>query len=263
MIAFVLGSGAARGFAHVGVLKVLEENGIQADIVVGTSAGSVVGALYAGGIRGQALVEAAHQLDIKKLTDWAVPNRGVLKGQRLQLYVNELLHYRTIETLQTRFVAVATDLSVGELVAFNYGDTGMAVRASSSIPGFVQPVVIGEREYVDGGLVSQVPVRVAREMGADVIIAVDVSRNHLLQEQLQSTFAVMRQAIIIMSRRIADAEVGEADIHIRPEVGDISNTEFELRDQVLAVGEAATLAVIDDIKQTIAVIGNAKQNRQF
>jgi len=252
VIAFVLGSGAARGFAHVGVLNTLEEHGIVADIVVGTSAGSVVGSLYCGGIRGQALVTAAHQLDIKQLTDWVVPNRGVVRGQRLQLYVNGLLNYRPIEALQTKFIAVATDLLDGDLVAFNQGDTGMATRASSAIPGLIQPVMINGREYVDGGLVSQVPVRVARQMGADVIIAVDVSKNPFKPEQLQSTFAVMQQAIIIMSHKLAETEVGEADILIRPDVGGIAVAEFELRDQAVAAGEAATLAVIPEIVQLIA-----------
>lgn len=258
VIAFVLGSGAARGFAHVGVLNALEEHGIVADIVVGTSAGSVVGSLYSGGIRGQTLVSAAHQLNIKKLTDWMVPNRGVVRGELLQRYVNDLLQDRPIEALPTKFIAVATDLLNGELVAFNYGDTGMAVRASSAIPGLIQPVMINGREYVDGGLVSQVSVRVARQLGADVIIAVDVSKNPFKPDQLNSTFAVMQQAIIIMSHKLAEAEVGEADILIRPEVGGIAVAEFELRNQAVAAGEAATLAVMDEIKAAIAAKAKSK-----
>jgi len=258
VVALVLGSGAARGFAHVGALKILEEHGIKADIVVGTSAGSVVGALYAGGLRGQTLVEAAQELDISQLTDWMFPSRGVVRGQRLQLYINELLHNRPIEDLQTRFVAVVTRLADGELVAFNHGDAGMAVRASSTVPGLVQPLVIDGQEYVDGGLVSKVPVRIARELGADVVIAIDITRNFLQPDQLQSTFGVMQQAIIIMSHKIAEVETEEADILIRPDVGDIASNGFELRDEVLAAGEAATLAVMDKIKRVIAEITREK-----
>jgi len=262
VVAFVLGSGAARGFAHVGVLNVLEAQGIEADIVVGTSAGSVVGALYAGGIRGSALSKAAQQLDINKLTDWMFPNRGVIRGQRLQLYVNELLQYLPIESLYTTFAAVVTNLADGELVAFNHGDTGMAVRDSSAIPGLIQPLAIDGQEYVDGGLVSQVPVRIARQLGADVVIAVDVSKN-LKPDQLLSTFEVMQQAILIMAHKIAEMEVGEADIVIRPEVGGIATNAFELRDQAVAAGEAAATAAVSEIEQVIAEKSRQKREQSL
>ena len=252
VIAFVLGSGAARGFAHVGVLKTLEEQGIDADIVVGSSAGSVVGALYAGGIRGQALVEAANKLEIQQLTDWAIPDRGVVKGELLQDYVNRLLRGRPIQALDTQFAAVATDLAAAKLAVFNFGDTGMAVRASSTIPGLVQPVRIAGRDYVDGGLISQLPAKVARQLGAEVVIAVDISRAPIPQEELQSMVAVMRQTFIIMTNRIAEAEYTDADIIIRPDVGNMSINEFDSRGQAIAAGEAAALLVIGDIKRLIA-----------
>ena len=251
LVALVLGSGAARGFAHVGVLKVLEANGIQADIVVGSSSGAVVGALYAGGIRGHELVEAAAELDMGNLTDWIFPNRGVVRGERLQQYLNQRLQNRPIEALPIKYVAVATDLVSGTLMAFNHGDTGMAVRASSAIPGLVQPVLIDGREYVDGGVVSQVPVHVARKLGADVIIAIDVSRHPLPADQLSSTLAVMQQAIIVMSNQIAEAELAYADIVIRPNVGAFGIDDFDLRDQVLAAGEAAALEALTEIKRLI------------
>lgn len=252
VIAFVLGSGAARGFAHVGVLNVLEEGGLKADLVVGSSAGSVVGAFYAGGIRGQALVDAAQQLEMKQVTDWALSERGLVKGERLQEYVNKLLDFRPIEALPTRFAAVATDLGQGELMVFNHGDTGMAVRASSAIPGVVQPVLIGTREYMDGGVVSRVPVHVARTMGADLVIAIDVSRKPLPLDQLTSSMAVMHQALIVMGRRLSGAEMAEADIVIRPEVGDMGIGEFELRDMAIAAGQAAARSVLAEIKRKVA-----------
>src|SRR6185369_10003728 len=150
LIAFVLGAGAARGFAHAGALKVLDDAGIRADMVIGTSAGSLVGALYAGGIRGQALIDMALALQRKQLFDFVLPHRGFIDGERLETYVNQSLHARLIEQLEMPFVAVATDLKTGALVAFNSGNTGMAVRASCSVPGIFQPTSIEDREYVDG-----------------------------------------------------------------------------------------------------------------
>ena len=252
VIAIVLGSGAARGFAHVGVLNVLDKHGIEADIVVGSSAGSVVAAFYAAGIRNQALLDAAQQLDMTQLTDWIFPNRGVVRGEQLQRYVNQLVRNSPIEALPTKFVAVATDLENGELAAFNVGDTGMAVRASSSIPGIVQPTNIAGRDYIDGGLVSQVPVRIARQMGADIVIAVDVSRTPLSADQLTTTMAVMRQAMLIAMQRISEEEIDEADIIIRPEMGNIGANEFDQRSDMVASGEAAALEKITQIKQLIS-----------
>ncbi len=252
VVAFVLGSGAARGFAHVGVLKALDEHGIEADLVVGTSAGSVVGILYAGGIRGEALVEAAMQLERDQLTDWIFPNRGVVRGELIQQYVNQLLYDTPIELLPIPFVAVATDLESGELITFNRGDAGMAVRASSAIPGLIQPVEINGAEYVDGGLVSQVPVRVARQLGAEIIIAVDVSKQLFKREQLATTVAVMQQALSIMAHKVTTLELQEADVVIRPEVSGMSVADFGTRDQALVAGEKATLAVMPEIKRLIA-----------
>ncbi len=251
VIAFALGSGAARGFAHVGVLNVLAKHGIEADIVVGSSAGSVVGAFYAAGIRGEALLQAAQQLDMKKLTDWVYPNRGVVRGERLQQYVNQLVENQPIESLPTRFAVVATDLASGELVTFNVGNTGAAVRASSSVPGVVQPTHINNRDYIDGGIVSQVPVHIARQMGADIVIAIDVSGMLLPKDQLNTTVAVMRQAMLIAMHRLSEAEVQSADILIRPELGDIGANSFELRSQAVKAGEEAARGEIENIKQAI------------
>ena len=174
-IALVLGGGAARGFAHIGVIKALESQGIRPDIVVGTSAGSVVGALYAAGHSGFDLQQISMKMDEGKIGDWTISGRGFFKGEFLQDFVNREVGNLPIEKLPKPFAAVATDLQTGESVAFRYGNTGMAVRASSSVPGIFQPVKIRGREYVDGGLTSPVPVETARRMGADIVIAVDVS----------------------------------------------------------------------------------------
>ena len=261
VVAFVLGGGAARGFAHVGALKVLDENGIHADLIVGTSAGSVVGALYAGGIRGDALMAMARQLARDKITDWTFPDRGVVRGQLLQQYVNDALDNHPIENLETTFVAVATDLGNGRLVAFNAGDVGMAVRASSAIPGLVQPVTINGSDFVDGGLVSPVPVHVARQYGADIIIAIDVSRSPQAHQPLDSTLSVMQQALVIMSHRIAAVELKDADILISPVLDNISLAEFDMREHAIAQGEKAANEVMPAIKRLLQQKGDEISHR--
>jgi NTE family protein len=238
-IAIALGGGAARGFAHVGVLKALDENGIVPDIILGTSAGSVVGALYAGGIRGQALVDAANELSREKLTDWSFPNRGIIKGEPLQQYINEKLNYRSIEDLEIPFAAIATELRTGKGVAFNHGNAGIAVRASSSMPGLVQPVIIDGKDYVDGGIVSQVPVEFARELGADIVIAVDVTRSPRLLSEFPDTIDVVYQSFLIMSKALVDFQVKNADIVIRPQVDHISIADFDQRLFIITEGYSA------------------------
>jgi len=249
VVALALGGGAARGFAHVGVIKALEEHGISADIVVGTSAGSVVGALYAGGIRGERLVAAAMELDRKRLSDWVFPSRGFIRGELLQQYVNQRLRGRPIQELDKAFAAVATDLRSGGLIAFTRGDTGMAVRASSSVPGVFQPVTIGGREYVDGGLVSPVPVRVAQRMGADVVIAVDVSRKASDTALLESTLDILLQTINIMGQTIGNLEAQRAEVVIRPAVSAIQMADFANREWAIEQGVLAATKAIPLIRE--------------
>ncbi|HSH43454.1 MAG TPA: patatin-like phospholipase family protein [Arenicellales bacterium] len=255
VIGFALGGGAARGFAHVGVLKVLTRHGIEADLVAGTSAGSVAGALYAAGLRDGRLEHKAMRLERSSLTDFIFPDRGFIRGERLQRYINEAVDGRTLEELPTPFAAVATDLLSGERVVFNAGDTGMAVRASSSVPGVVQPVTIHGRDYADGGLVSQVPVRVAREMGADVVIAVDVSRLPDDSQPLESTFDVLRQAVLIMSVALVEQDTRSADVVIRPSIQDIGLADFDEKAAAIAAGEQAAEDMLPEIRNAIARAG--------
>ncbi|OYV73233.1 MAG: hypothetical protein B7Z74_04255, partial [Deltaproteobacteria bacterium 21-66-5] len=174
-VAVVLGAGAAKGFAHVGVLKVLEANHVPVHMIVGTSVGSFVGSLYAYGYSAYDLQKIAMGLEKGELADWTVPDNGFVKGEKLEAYVNRMIRGTTMEKLRTPFYAVATDIGSGQEMVFGKGNTGLAVRASCSIPGVFRPVRIGDRTYVDGGVVSPVAVDVARRMGADVVIAVDIS----------------------------------------------------------------------------------------
>ena len=257
VIAFVLGAGAARGFAHVGALKVLDEAGIRADLVVGTSAGSLIGALYAGGVRGPALVERALAVQRKQLVDLTLPRRGFIDGDKIQAYVNEALEGRLIEQLDLPFVAVATELRTGTLVAFNRGDTGMAVRASCSVPAVFHPTPIDGHEYVDGSLVSPVPVRVARALGADIVIAFDVSMQPT-ERELGSTTAMVTQAFVVMASTIAREETQLADVVLLPDLAGVSVADLSARGRAIAAGEDAARAALPEIVRLIAQKSAAK-----
>ena len=169
-IGIALGGGAAKGFAHIGVIKMLEANGFTPAVVAGTSAGSVVGALYASGMNAFELQEKAVALDELKIRDLQLSLGGLILGQKLEDYVNEQVQRKTLEQLPKPFVAVATRLEDGERTVFARGNTGQAVRASSCIPGVFQPVTIGRYHFVDGGMTSPVPVDAARQLGADVVV---------------------------------------------------------------------------------------------
>jgi NTE family protein len=252
LIAFVLGGGGARGFAHAGVLKVLDDAGIRADLVVGTSSGSLVGALYAGGIRNNELLEAALAVQREELVDFVFPHRGFIEGNRLQTYIDKALNGRLIEQLDIPFVAVATELATGRLVAFTRGDTGMAVRASCSVPVVFQPTTILGSEYVDGGLVSPVPVRVARASGADLVIAVDVSRHPEEQKELASTALLLTHAFVVMEHALAQEETKLADVVIRPDLAKVPATDLAARVQAIKAGENAARAALPQIRRLIA-----------
>ena len=249
-LGLALGGGAARGFAHIGVIKVLEAQGINPDIIVGTSAGAVVGALYAAGNSGFELQKLAHKLDESKLADWSLPDRGVLKGEGLQKFVNDAVAQRPIESLKKPFAVVATDLASGRGILFRTGNTGMAVRASATVPGIFKPVSINGHDYVDGGLSSLIPVHEARELGADLVIAVDISAPPSRQP-LRGTLDVLLQTFTIMGQNLARYELRDAEIVIRPLVGDVGSTDFQARHDAILEGEKAAQAALPQIRAAL------------
>ena len=253
-LGLALGGGAARGFAHVGVIKTLESQGIFPDIIVGTSAGAVVGALYAAGHNGFELQKLAHRLDEKKISDWSLPDRGVLKGESLQQFINEAVGQRPLEALKKPFGAVATDLHSGDSIVFRTGNTGIAVRASATVPGVFQPVKVSGREYVDGGLSSLIPVRAARQMGSDVVIAVDISA-HPGNQPVRSTFDILMQTFTIMGQSLGRYELKEADVVIRPQVGSVGSTDFQARHDSILEGEKAAQAALPQIREALRRAG--------
>lgn len=250
-IGLALGGGAARGFAHIGVIQVLEENGIKPDLVVGTSAGSLVAALYASGHNGRELGLLADSMDETAITDWSFPYRGLLKGAALAKYVREQTGGRLMEQFPLPLGVVATDLDNGQGVLFRRGDPGTAVRASSAVPAVFQPVKINEREYVDGGLVAPVPVHYARQMGADLVIAVDIS-SPPEGNPTPDAFRMLLQTFAIMSRSINQLELRDADVVLRPKLVNAGSADFSVRKRSIAIGREAALAVLPELKAKIA-----------
>ncbi len=257
-IGLALGGGAARGFAHIGVIKALEAQGITVDVVAGTSAGSLVGALYAAGNDGFALQKLAMSMDEASISDWSVPLfakvSGVLKGEGVQNYVNKAVHNLPIEKFKIPFGAVATDLRSGQPILFQRGNAGVAVRASSAVPGVFQSVTVGDHTYVDGGLVSPVPVRFARQMGADFVIAVNISSNPEAQAASSSSIDVLLQTFAIMGQTINQYELKNADIVLQPRLGNMKGSDFASRNVAILAGEQAATAAMPEIKRKLKMM---------
>ena len=233
------------------MIQVLEEAGITVDLVAGTSAGSLVAALYAAGRNGAMLARLALAMDESAITDWAFPGRGLIRGEALARYVREQTGGKTIEQLPMPLGIVATDLDNGHPVLFRRGDVGAAVRASSAVPAIFQPVKIGTREYVDGGLVSPVPVRFARQMGAELVIAVDISTPPD-GNSTSDPFKLLLQTFAIMGRSINQFELKEADVVLRPQLTGISSADFTARQRAIDAGRAAALAALPALRQRLA-----------
>ena len=249
-IGLALGGGAAKGFAHIGVIKMLEANGFKPDVVAGTSAGSVVGALYASGMDPFELQQRAVSLDESSIRDVRLLSGGLLQGLKLQDYVNEQVGRKSLERMGKPFAAVATRLETGERTVFVRGNTGQAVRASSSVPGVFEPVTIGDYQYVDGGIVSPVPVDAARQLGAEFVIAVDIS-NKAGGKRPDSMLGIVNQSIAIMGQRLGEQELARADVVLRPQVLDIGAADFTRRGEAILEGEKAALAALPQIRAAL------------
>ncbi|MDN3922805.1 patatin-like phospholipase family protein [Roseateles violae] len=249
-IGLALGGGAARGFAHIGVIQVFEEQGIKVDLVAGTSAGSLVAALYASGKNGKELATLAENMDEGAISDWAFPTRGLIRGEALARFVREKTGGKLIEQMAVPLGIVATDLSSGAAVLFRSGDTGTAVRASSAVPTVFQSVKIGNRDYVDGGLVAPVPVRFARQMGAELIVAIDIS-SPPEEKPGSDAIRMLLQTVSIMGRSINNFELREADIVLRPRLDGIGSADFTARRRSIQAGREAAQAALAQIRQRI------------
>jgi NTE family protein len=251
-IGIAFGGGAARGFAHIGVIQVLEEAGIKPTLVTGTSAGSFVAALYASGKTSAQLQQIAQTMDEATFADWTLPifSRGMLRGEALARYVQTAVGGRRIEDMELPLGIVATDLNSGLGVLFQRGDTATAVRASSAVPAIFQPVRIAGREYVDGGLVSPVPVRYARQMGAELVIAVDISSAPEVNPA-GDTLQILMQTFTIMGKSINTLELKDAEVVVRPALNSVSSADFGARRRAIQAGRDAMLERMPQLKAAI------------
>jgi NTE family protein len=249
-IALVLGSGGPRGFAHIGALKVLEAEGIKPDLIVGASVGAMVGAMIASGHTAAEVEEVALKLNVLRLVDFSALLRGNrVGGASLARFVNEHVGGKTIEQFPIRFAAVAVRASDGALTIFNRGNAGIAVRASSAIPDSFEPVRILGVDYIDGDELTPLPIRVARDLGAQVVIAVNVS------EYMEDTPPGVPEEWVTKGWRRAravEAEAPLADVIVHPNTGYYTGIRHEYRVHSIAVAEAATRAKLPAIRAAIA-----------
>ena len=251
-VALALGGGASKGFAHIGIIKVLKENNIPVKIVTGTSAGSIVGSMYASGMSPDRLELEAEILGKTDLVDLTLSTSGFIKGEKLQNYINRKVGNRPMQQFPIKFAAVATDFESGKPVVFNVGNAGQAVRASASIPNVFQPVVIGSRKYVDGGLSQPVPVSAAKKMGANFIIAVDISARPA-KNVSQGMFSYLDQTFNVMSQTALRQELGQANVVIKPQVLELGSVGgFDQKQRAIQLGEQAARAALPEIKRKLA-----------
>lgn len=252
VVALALGGGASKGFAHIGIIKVLKENNIPVKVVTGTSAGSIVGSLYASGMSPDRLELEAEILGKTDLVDLTLSSSGFIKGEKLQNYINYKVGNRSIQQFPIKFAAVATDFESGKAVAFNRGNVGQAVRASASIPNVFQPTVIGGRRYVDGGLSQPVPVSAAKKQGANFIIAVDISARPVKNVN-KSFFSYLDQTFNVMSIPLLQHELGQANVVIKPKVLEMGSIGgFDQKQRAIQLGEEAARAALPEIKRKLA-----------
>jgi NTE family protein len=258
LVALALGGGGARGFAHIGVIKALEDAGIEADIVTGASSGAIVAALYAGGRRGGELWNIALTLQRDDIVDFVLIGDGWVKGEALQNFVNRQVDDRPIEQLPRHFALVATEEKNYRMTVFNRGNTGVAVRASASVPRlFVPPVINGEK-YVDGGLTSPVPVKLARAMGADIVIAVDVS--WFAQARNAGETGVEQRGPYRYG--LLAEELDAADIVITPQTVRTRMLDFDHREENIIAGERAGRDAASRIRKLIEKVAARKHARR-
>lgn len=251
-LGLALGGGSARGFAHIGVLKALEEAGYQPDAIVGTSAGALVGAFYAAGFSPWQMEEVALKVRDVDIADISNNNtRGLFAGESLQRLVNDYVRQRPLERLKTPFGAVTTNLTSGESVLLRAGDTGQAVRASCAIPGVFTPTNINGTIYVDGGITSPLPVRHARSMGVDVVIAIDVGTKP--QNKIgNGLYEVILQSFEIMGRNLAQLEGQQADFVIRPNTSRFTSSDFASRKDFIQAGYETARNALPELAKKIA-----------
>jgi len=261
-VGLVLGGGAVRGFAHVGVIRVLEREKIPIDFIVGTSVGSLVAAIYADKKNSFELEWIAFALEERDLFDYTFisPTQGFVRGDRLEDFIVKKLSAKEIQQLKMPFAAVATDIQEGEVVVLQSGSLARAVRASSAIPGMFIPVRHQGKLLVDGGVLNNVPVDVARKMGAEVVIAVDLDGGKK-SATVGNIFDTLAQTLYFMAAENAEAKLKLADIVVRPKVSDVALLDFSRKKELLTLGMEAAEAALPAIRAKLGLSAPASPGR--
>lgn len=249
-IGLALGAGASRGLAHIGVLQALEEHGVIPDLIAGSSIGAIIGALYAAGISPKMLEGISENLDLKPYYDVGIPRLGFIKGEKIEELIRLLTKGKTFDQLRIPLSITAVDLKTNQGVILNEGLVYKAVRASISIPGIFVPVFDGDQVLVDGGLLERLPTKVVRQMGADIIIGVDVGFRGQ-HDDATNILGIIFQSFEVMELAIVNTGFHEDDIHIYPDLADINPLSFERVGDCIEEGRRVTLEAIDEIKERI------------
>jgi len=252
VVGLVLGAGSARGLAHIGVLQVLKEEEIGFDFIVGSSMGAMVGAIYASGADLYILEKMLDSMNTNMMLDVQVPRFGFVAGKRVDSFLALLTKNKNFDQLDPPVIAVATDLISGRRVILDQGPVTEAVRASISIPGVFTPVLKDDMVLVDGAVIDRLPVEVARDRGADIIIAVDVTFGPDKKVIIKNTIDVIMTSLDIMQKLHFNLCESQADILIQPAVGNFTARDFESTKELIALGRAATLDKVKEIKQVIS-----------
>ncbi|AZR72736.1 esterase [Anoxybacter fermentans] len=251
-IGLALSSGAVRGLAHLGVIEVFEKEGIPIDMIAGTSAGSLVGGLYALGLELKYLKQLALNIRWEHITDITIPRRGLVAGNKLLEFLRFLTQDKTFDQLKIPFTAVATDIERGERVLINSGSVAEAIRASTSIPGIYVPFKKDGRLLVDGAITDRIPIGVVKDMGADVVIAVDVGFN-IGYSKLSNIFEILIQSSDIMLREISRERWTDADILIQPAVNHLPAMDLNYAEEIIQAGIDAARNMLPEIKKMTGV----------
>ena len=254
-VGLALGGGAARGLAHIGVLEVLEEEKIPIDYIAGTSAGAIAGGLYAAGITPAQMRTAAQGLNWLEIASFGIPKMGLFNFDKAAQWIEDLLMGLpgSFEELSIPFAAVAADIVRGELIAINTGKLSAALRASASVPGIFNPTRLGDRLLVDGGTLNNLPVSVARRLGADYVIAVDLLPPGSVGGKEPGNVMELTVTALYMLMRSTHNEGPEADRVIVPNIGHISLFDLGRREDLIEAGRAAAQLVIPKIKQDLGM----------
>ncbi|HUX12362.1 MAG TPA: patatin-like phospholipase family protein [Spirochaetia bacterium] len=251
LVGLALGGGAARGFAHIGVLKVLEEERIPIDFVAGTSIGSLIGALHCAGVRWQEIVSITNGISWGDLVKPAWPNLGLVRSDRLEAVIGKFINQSDFEDLAIPFKAVAVDIVEGQAVILGHGAIAPAVRASCSIPGIFSPVELDGRLLVDGGVLNSVPADVVKDMGADVVIAVNLNADRKKHGKPENVLDMMFYSFSLMIAGATDRTLRYADIVIEPDLHDMSYYALKKKDVAIARGESAARSRLAAIRERI------------